>query len=363
LGATGTAQSNLALLAHNAIPTAHSINVSGAAGAIFNVNGFTQSRESLNGSGPTSLGAGGTLTLTDSHGTYPGAIKGSGTLIVAGGSWTMTGASTWNGALLHNAGVLALDGGSIAANVQSNAQFHFNGSVAGSVTVNTSIIHLGPTPTSGNFTQTGGVYNQIIAGVPSGQYSLLTVTGTVTLGGALDLDVVAGAPYPPGTTFTMIDNDGSDPVVGTFTRYPEGALVVSSIQRFTISYVGGTGNDVVLTGIPPRPATTTALTAAPNPSPFGERDAHTTALQSGSATLFAWRKNSRSLRAPGDVHHRDTARRSRKQREQRSCFGVRWRGPPLSYRGRMDRASEPPARVLRTCALGRRSDRLPVRSC
>ena len=269
-GATGTAQSNLALLAHNAIPAAHSITVGGAAGAIFNVNGFTQSIESLNGSGPTSLGVGGTLTLTDPSGTYPGAITGSGTLIVAGGFWTMTGASTWNGTLLHNAGDLALDGGSIAANVQSNAQFHFNGSVAGSVTVNTSIIHLGPTPTSGNFTQTGGVYNQIIAGGAPGQYSLLTVTGTVTLGGALDLDVVAGAPYPPGTTFTMIDNDGSDPVIGTFTGYPEGALVATSSQRFTISYVGGTGNDVVLTGIPPRPATTTALTAAPNPSRFGE---------------------------------------------------------------------------------------------
>jgi hypothetical protein len=49
-----------------------------------------------------------------------------------------------------------------------------------------------------------------------------------------------------GDTFTVIDNDGTDPIQGTFTNAPEGAIVFFDAIPLRISYHGGDGNDVVL---------------------------------------------------------------------------------------------------------------------
>jgi hypothetical protein len=48
-------------------------------------------------------------------------------------------------------------------------------------------------------------------------------------------------------SWIIIDNDGTDPVTGTFAGLPEGASVVGEGWLFRISYTGGTGNDVTLT--------------------------------------------------------------------------------------------------------------------
>ena len=74
----------------------------------------------------------------------------------------------------------------------------------------------------------------------------LGVTGTVNLSNAsLDLSVLG---LPPSFYETaIIDNDGVDPVVGTFAGLPEGATVKTAGGDFIISYTGGTGNDVTLT--------------------------------------------------------------------------------------------------------------------
>ena len=53
-----------------------------------------------------------------------------------------------------------------------------------------------------------------------------------------------------GSTFTIINNDLSDMVIGTFDGLSEGAMFVSGGQTFTISYHGGDGNDVVLKAVP-----------------------------------------------------------------------------------------------------------------
>jgi len=50
-----------------------------------------------------------------------------------------------------------------------------------------------------------------------------------------------------GDKFTIIQNDGSDAVVGTFAGLAEGATITQGGVTFTISYKGGTGHDVVLT--------------------------------------------------------------------------------------------------------------------
>ena len=76
------------------------------------------------------------------------------------------------------------------------------------------------------------------------EYGQLKVTGAVNLGSA-NLVLVGNivSTYVP---IVLIDNDGVDPIVGTFNGYSEGSPVTVNGQIFFISYVGGTGNDVVL---------------------------------------------------------------------------------------------------------------------
>src|SRR6185503_2972606 len=55
--------------------------------------------------------------------------------------------------------------------------------------------------------------------------------------------------------FVIINNDGNDAVINTFSAKAEGATFLIGSETFRISYVGGDGNDVVLTQITgsPRP--------------------------------------------------------------------------------------------------------------
>src|ERR1051326_3225033 len=52
--------------------------------------------------------------------------------------------------------------------------------------------------------------------------------------------------------FPIIDNDGTDPVVGTFAGLPEGATFKAGSYTYWITYKGGDGNDVVLTAGAPQ---------------------------------------------------------------------------------------------------------------
>lgn len=63
----------------------------------------------------------------------------------------------------------------------------------------------------------------------------------------LELVYLPGGTIKKGDTFTIINNNGSAPVQGTFNGLPEGAEFAVDGATFKISYVGGDGNDVVLT--------------------------------------------------------------------------------------------------------------------
>jgi hypothetical protein len=107
--------------------------------------------------------------------------------------------------------------------------------------------------------------NVELGGTGAGSFDQLNVTGTVSLGNAVLSPTLYGGFVPSiGNSFTIINNDGSDPVAGTFTGLSEGASVSLSGYKFTISYVGGTGNDVVLTTtyVPGPPGTGSKLLSA-----------------------------------------------------------------------------------------------------
>lgn len=73
--------------------------------------------------------------------------------------------------------------------------------------------------------------------------------GAGLVNGRLDLTYLEGGVIKKGDTFTIINNRGTSPIEGSamFKDLPEGAEVTVDGAIFKISYVGGDGNDVVLT--------------------------------------------------------------------------------------------------------------------
>lgn len=97
----------------------------------------------------------------------------------------------------------------------------------------------------------GSIYEVEIAGnTVCSEYDRTTANGTVTLGDAT-LSTILLNNFRPTTNavFTIIDNDGSDAVNGTFSGLPEGSTITVDGVLFQISYVGGDGNDVTLTAL------------------------------------------------------------------------------------------------------------------
>ncbi len=78
-------------------------------------------------------------------------------------------------------------------------------------------------------------------------YNQLNVAGRVNLAG-VDL-ILSGAYVPqPGDSFTLVNNDGTDPITGRFDSlsYLEGSTFTFNGVPMKITYMGGTGNDVVI---------------------------------------------------------------------------------------------------------------------
>jgi len=79
--------------------------------------------------------------------------------------------------------------------------------------------------------------------------SRINVHGTVHIGGTNGIDVVTetGLKLHPGDSYIVINNDGLDPVDGSFFGIPEGAIIETRGGELRLSYRGGDGNDVELT--------------------------------------------------------------------------------------------------------------------
>ena len=96
-------------------------------------------------------------------------------------------------------------------------------------------------------------------------------TTAVTLAGAVALDntplnLSLAAGYNPALSdsITLIDNDGSDPVIGTFAGLAEGATLLVGGETFRITYSGGDGgNNVVLTRVNANPGGGVSISGTP----------------------------------------------------------------------------------------------------
>jgi hypothetical protein len=104
----------------------------------------------------------------------------------------------------------------------------------------------------------------------------IQVVGTVTLASPR-LEPLSTNPPTPGQELVLIDNDGAEPISGTFAGLPEGAIVPG--YAFRITYVGGTGNDVAVVGLV---STTTTLQSSRNPASASEPITLTASVTSAS---------------------------------------------------------------------------------
>jgi autotransporter-associated beta strand protein len=198
----------------------------------------------------------GTLTLS-------GANTGAGTTIIIAGTLSVTG--NLPGPVVANSGGTLAGTGTATLNVTVNAGATLAPGVAGP-----GSLTLGPLMLAGTLAQQ-------ITGIAS--FDKVSVIGPVTLNNAT---LALSGGYVPvlGNTFTIIDNDGADPVVGTFAGLPEGATIPFNGQALRISYVGGTGNDVTLTAINP------AVTTFSGPSATGTGTVTASFTGGGAACTF-----------------------------------------------------------------------------
>ncbi|MBP3956537.1 Ig-like domain repeat protein [Gemmata sp. G18] len=210
------------------------------------------------------VAAGTTLTL-------PGAISGSWDFDKNGpGTLVLTGTSTHTGTVNAYGGELIVNG-SLATSQLAIVESTLSGSgTLPAVSTGSGTIApggpLGIISTGGLTLDSGATVSVDLNGTAVGtQYDQVSVTGSVSLDGTLS--VTLGFTPALGSTFTIIANDGTDAVTGTFIDLAEGAVFSVSGQAFRISYAGGTGNDVTLTALESPTAT---VTSSVNPAVFGQ---------------------------------------------------------------------------------------------
>ena len=100
---------------------------------------------------------------------------------------------------------------------------------------------------TGNYVQTSaGTLSIDLAGTAAGtSYSQLAVTGSVALAGSLQLAL--NYTDQPGDNYEIVNQAAGSAVSGTFAGLAEGSQALVGIKAFNVTYLGGTGNDLVLT--------------------------------------------------------------------------------------------------------------------
>jgi autotransporter-associated beta strand protein len=183
-----------------------------AIGASSTSNSTSVTVGSLAGAKGSSL-VGGTWRIGNNNAdaVFNGMITSGATVTKIGtGSWTLTDSSTCTTAFTVSAGRLIVSNtlksatGSGAVTVASGAFLSGSGSIAGTTTVNGTLegrIRFGGTLTL------AGTTNLTVSGFAAGSFDVVTVAGTVSNGGTLNINVNCAAPVF-GTSIKLIDATG-----------------------------------------------------------------------------------------------------------------------------------------------------------
>ena len=209
--------------------------------------------------GTRTLGCTGQLAPTVYLGGFAGTggfrQSTSGVQVFSGTSFPYTGSTVVAGGAIHiwgqlldspvsvTSGTLVLAADCSVGNITlSGAQ----SILSCNETISAMTMH-GTTP---SLTVGSGSTFEVVTRSPT-MYSTVSTAAAAISGAILLVDTAAYSPAP-GEVMTIIDNTGPSLVSGTFAGLAQGATVTSASNSgttFTISYIGGTGNDVTLTGV------------------------------------------------------------------------------------------------------------------
>jgi fibronectin-binding autotransporter adhesin len=195
--------------------------------------------------------------------TFASSLDDGGTVTKLGtGTLTLNGLANSTEAVYVDGGTLAVNGVLSAVSSTYGVQVNDGATLAGSGTILGTIFAL----SGGGILSPGGDnvgmltvtdaagYGLVLASSTStfrvdingntpSDYDRISVNGPVWISGTL---VVDGTYAPtPGSSITIIHNDGTDPVAGSF--FTNGNSVLVGGVLMSILYSGGDGNDVVLT--------------------------------------------------------------------------------------------------------------------
>jgi autotransporter-associated beta strand protein len=245
----------------------------------------------LSGAGQVSLRGvtfrvGGTSVGTENSSTFAGRIAGGATsqfIKTGGGTLTLTGTNSFVGPTEVRQGTLLVHGELPTATASRPGEMtvHPGATLGGNGLVRELVANdanISPGASAGILTvetltlNAGSQLNIELNGpAPGAGYDRLATTSRVRLDATAPPQLRVTPGYSPGVsdTFLILDNGGGAAITGTFAGLPEGAEFNAGHVRFRITYLGGTGNDVVLTvtqvGAPP------SLLTAVHPLPGGNR--------------------------------------------------------------------------------------------
>ena len=204
-------------------------NIGGsAAGATLTISGAASNSGTLNIADASLLKVTGGNTFTESAGST--MIASGGNLNAAsyaqnGGTTTVLGTVTSSNGVTINGGILQ-GTGTVVANVSD---------VSGTLQAASSTTAPGTLTISGNVNQgASGTIGEVIAGTTSGQFSVLNVTGALTLGGTLEVSTVNRFAFAAGQTFNIIDYPEGE-LNGTFSTLAYNGFTASGTSPLDIS--------------------------------------------------------------------------------------------------------------------------------
>jgi autotransporter-associated beta strand protein len=224
--------------------------------------GDVQATSSLSGPATVSSGVrlGASPTVTVASGTAPelwitgpiGETGGARGITKAGAGTLLTsGASTYTGTTTVSAGTLVADGSQPGPfSVGQGGTLRGSGTV-GATSVAGVLAPLAPGLRTGSlsFGPTARLDAPISSTAPETIPSAI-VTGGVAIdpGATANVSVVPGIALPRGAKLPLIDDDGSDAIVGQFAGLAAGSLLGTPEGiPLAVSYAGGDGNDLSLT--------------------------------------------------------------------------------------------------------------------
>jgi autotransporter-associated beta strand protein len=264
----------------NSVQTLSTADVLVNGGGLFDFSTFYTIIDTLRGSGTVNFGNLGFVYLGLNNGSsefdgsftgigFPGYTvgkDGNGTFTIGGNSSYTTGVTH----VFHGKVVINGSQPLIPVTVDAGATLGGTGTIG--VLMANGNISPGNSPgilTCSNLTwSSSGIFNLELTGpTPGTDYDQLNVRGTNNLANAvLNMNLAFTKPVAVGQQFTIINNDGTDPITGIFAGYPQGSTWSQNGFTASISYFGGTGNDVVftLTSLPGAVAGTTVTSGNGN---------------------------------------------------------------------------------------------------